>query len=110
MSGQETSEAKPSARPDQGGGAAGVSTDEAARLNRDPWDSIRRQRDEGLIPKNVDIAADILAGKSGRYPEHMALLGDVRGKRLLNLGCGDGKELLEFARDGALVVGVDNSP
>ena len=110
MSGRETSGAKPTARGDGGGGDAGVSTDEAARLNREAWDSIRRQRDEGLIPKNVDVAADILAGKSGRYPEQMALLGDVRGKRLLSLGCGDGKELLEFARDGALVVGADNSP
>lgn len=87
-----------------------VTTDEAARLNRHHWDSIRRQRDEGLIPKNVDVAADILNGKTARYPEQLVLLGDVRGKRLLDLGCGDGKELLEFARDGALVIGVDNSP
>ena len=89
---------------------AGVATDHAAALNRHTWDSIRRQRDEGLIRKNVDVAADILAGKTARYPEQLALLGDVRGKRLLDLGCGDGKELLEFARDGAEVVGVDNSP
>jgi SAM-dependent methyltransferase len=87
-----------------------VSTDEAAALNRHTWDSIRRQRDEGLIPKNVDVAADLLAGRTARSPEQLALLGDVAGKRLLDLGCGDGKELLECARDGALVVGVDNSP
>ncbi len=87
-----------------------MSTDRAAELNRHTWDSIRRQRDEGLIPKNVDVAADILAGKTARSPEQIALLGEVAGKRLLDLGCGDGKELLEFARDGARVVGVDNSP
>ena len=83
-----------------------MSTDEAAALNRHTWDSIRRQRDEGLIPKNVDVAADILAGRTARSPEQRALLGDVAGKRLLDLGCGDGKELLEFARDGAVVVGA----
>jgi SAM-dependent methyltransferase len=95
-----------------GGEHAGgeITTEDAAALNRHTWDSIRRQRDEGLIPKNVDIAADILAGKTARSPEQLALLGDVRGKRLLDLGCGDGKELLEFARDGAEVVGIDNSP
>ena len=31
------------------------------------------------------------------------------GKRVLNLGCGIGTELLEFARHGALVTGVDIS-
>lgn len=87
-----------------------MTPDRAAELNRHAWDSIRRQRDEGLIPKNVDVAADILAGRTARSPEQLALLGDVAGKRLLDLGCGDGKELLEFARDGAQVVGVDNSP
>jgi cyclopropane fatty-acyl-phospholipid synthase-like methyltransferase len=34
----------------------------------------------------------------------------VNGKRLLDLGCGDGAELLSWARLGASVVGVDNSP
>lgn len=87
-----------------------MSTERAAALNRHTWDSIRRQRDEGLIAKNVEVAADILAGRTARSPEQLALLGDVAGKHLLDLGCGDGKELLEFARDGALVVGVDNSP
>ena len=53
-------------------------TTDAAWLNRDTWDSIRRQRDEGLIPKNVDVAADILAGRTARYPEQVALLGDVQ--------------------------------
>lgn len=77
-----------------------MSTERAAALNRHTWDSIRRQRDEGLISKNVDIAADILTGTTARSPEQLALLGDVGGKRLLDLGCGDGKELLEFARAG----------
>jgi SAM-dependent methyltransferase len=37
------------------------------------------------------------------------LLGRVRGKRLLELGCGTGDHAVAFARDGATVIGVDGS-
>jgi SAM-dependent methyltransferase len=82
----------------------------AAQHNRHAWDSFRRQRDTGLVNKHVDVAAEILAGTSCLSPEQRTLAGDVAGKRLLDLGCGDGFELLEWARLGAHVVGVDNSP
>jgi len=85
-------------------------TDRAAHLNRQAWDSIRRQRDEGLTPWRHDVAATLLVGQTCLYPEQRTLAGDVRGKRLLDLGCGEGCELLEWARAGAQVVGVDNSP
>jgi SAM-dependent methyltransferase len=82
----------------------------AAQHNRVAWDSFRRQRDEGLVNKHVDVATEILTGKSCLSPEQLSLAGNVAGKRLLDLGCGDGFELLEWARLGADVVGVDNSP
>lgn len=85
-------------------------TDQAAIVNRQAWDSIRRQRNEGLIDKHHDVAADILAGKTSLTAMQRELAGDVTGKRLLDLGCGDGFELLEWVHAGALVVGVDNSP
>jgi hypothetical protein len=69
----------------------------AAELNRAWWDAVRRQRDAGLIAKNHDVAAQILAGESGPSPEQLAFLGDVAGKRLLDLGCGDGCELVVLA-------------
>jgi len=87
-----------------------MNLDQAAALNRDNWDSVRRQRDLGLIPKHHDVAADLLAGKTCLSQAQRELLGDVAGKRLLDLGCGDGFELLEWARAGADVVGVDVSP
>ena len=36
--------------------------------------------------------------------------GDVRGKRILDVGCGSGRYAVEFARRGAEVVGIDVAP
>lgn len=36
-------------------------------------------------------------------------LGDVRGKRILDLGCGTGNYAIELARRGAIVTGIDAS-
>jgi SAM-dependent methyltransferase len=83
-------------------------TDQAAQLNRTVWNSFRRQRDEGRVQKHHDVVAEILAGNLS--PQQRILAGEVAGKRLLDLGCGDGFELLEWAHAGAQAVGVDNSP
>lgn len=86
-------------------------TDKAAEVNRKAWDSFRRQRDEGLWNVRPDSAAAILASQRFLYPENLELVGgDVQGKRLLDMGCGDGAEMLEWALAGAVVTGVDNSP
>jgi SAM-dependent methyltransferase len=90
--------------------AGTMDTDRAAVLNQGVWDSIHRQRDVGRIRTHHDVAADLAAGETALSPEQRALLGDVAGRHLLDLGCGDGMELLELARAGAAVVGVDNSP
>lgn len=85
-------------------------TERAAAENRRAWDSFRHQRDAGLVDDRRDPAGDILAGKRLLRDEYLRLAGAVAGKRLLDLGCGDGAELLEWGRLGASVVGVDNSP
>ena len=85
-------------------------TDRAAELNRATWDSFRRQRDEGLSECRRDSAQDILDGTGYLRREYIELAGDVTGKRLLDMGCGEAAETLEWARLGAEVVGVDNSP
>jgi len=38
------------------------------------------------------------------------LMGDVRGKRILEVGCGDGGNSVLLALKGALVEGIDISP
>lgn len=89
---------------------ARVDTEAAARHNREAWDAFRRQRDDGLVGGRRDVVARLVGGHSYLHDEYRALVGDVAGKRLLDLGCGDGAELLSWARLGASVVGVDNSP
>jgi SAM-dependent methyltransferase len=38
------------------------------------------------------------------------LLGDVRGKTVLNLGCGKGEDIIPMLERGARVIGIDISP
>lgn len=46
------------------------------------------------------------------YPLEYAfhLLGDVRGKTVLDIGCGTGENIIPLARRGARVIGIDISP
>jgi malonyl-CoA O-methyltransferase len=43
-------------------------------------------------------------------PVVRGLLGDVRGRRVLDLGCGTGRHAVPLARAGAIVTAVDFSP
>ena len=40
----------------------------------------------------------------------LRLLGDVKGKRVLELGCGTAAASIAFARAGATAIAVDDSP
>lgn len=39
----------------------------------------------------------------------LRLLGDLRGRRVLDLGCGAGRAVVAFARQGATAIGIDPS-
>jgi 2-polyprenyl-3-methyl-5-hydroxy-6-metoxy-1,4-benzoquinol methylase len=43
-------------------------------------------------------------------PRMLAMLGDLAGQQILDLGCGEGGYSREMARRGAAVTGVDGSP
>jgi SAM-dependent methyltransferase len=50
------------------------------------------------------------AGRTALKPVELAELRDVRGKSLLHLQCHFGLDTLSWAREGAIVTGVDFSP
>lgn len=72
------------------------------------------------VPEQAEEAYDKLADwysarKGGSYefkiqlPAILNLLGDLRGKSLIDIGCGPGAYSVEFAKRGAHVLGVDLS-
>ena len=72
--------------------------------------------DSPLLPDLVpDVYAAWRASEIGAITEHLqrrlvlGLLGDVRGRRVLDVGCGDGDLALELWRRGAVVIGIDAS-
>ena len=63
---------------------------------RDTWDELWRRRKRLYVYRNVLKTAE-------------TYLGSLEGKSILEVGCGRGATLLEFARRGASVVGLDYS-
>jgi SAM-dependent methyltransferase len=59
----------------------------------------------GLVPEAMPPR-----GLSVLDRKAIAIVGDVRGTRVLDLGCGDGELTLDMARRGADVAAVDLSP
>jgi SAM-dependent methyltransferase len=78
---------------------------EYAETNRRHWDEV--------VPIHVrSDMYDVIgfkAGKSRLKPVEREELGDVRGKSLLHLQCHFGVDTLSWAREGALVTGIDFS-
>ncbi|NJN18362.1 MAG: class I SAM-dependent methyltransferase [Oscillochloris sp.] len=77
----------------------------AAEQNRRSWNAV--------VPVHASHrsgeAGFLAAGGLTIFPEEQALLGDLKGLRLLHLMCNAGQDTLSFANLGAEVVGVDIS-
>lgn len=72
--------------------------------------SASEARDIDLHPVEVDRYLDPPCDTA--YPLEYAhkLLGDVRGKVVVDFGCGSGENLIPLVRRGAHVIGIDISP
>jgi ubiquinone/menaquinone biosynthesis C-methylase UbiE len=72
-------------------------------VNTESWDRIGAQ---GAADFPVDVA---WYGSDGPTERELRLIGDVRGKRVLDLGCGSGQAAITFAHQGGIVIAVDAS-
>lgn len=63
-----------------------------------------------LAPVDVDRYLDPPADTAYGLEYAFYLLGDVRGKTVLDLGCGTGENLVPLVKRGAEVIGIDISP
>jgi ubiquinone/menaquinone biosynthesis C-methylase UbiE len=68
----------------------------------DWWD-----RNSANYQNACDISVDIHYGPSSPNEDQLKLLGDLAGKRVLELGCGGGQCSVAFALRGARVTGID---
>ncbi|MBL7021858.1 class I SAM-dependent methyltransferase [Patescibacteria group bacterium] len=50
-----------------------------------------------------------IANEKVNSPQFFKVLGDIKGKKILDLGCGNGYWLKKFVDKGAICVGIDNS-
>jgi SAM-dependent methyltransferase len=73
--------------------------------NRQSWNSATKAHNS----HKGDQAAFLRSGGSTLFPEELALLGDIAGKRLVHLQCNAGQDTLSLAALGAEVTGVDIS-
>src|SRR5262245_66645109 len=83
---------------------------ERAEIERSAFEATHTP-DSSLVTNAANIARYLSPPRTTVYPLEYAyaLLGEVRGLRVLDFGCGSGENSLLLARRGARVVGVDIS-
>jgi len=85
------------------------------RLRRPFFPPLFMGREQHLLDRLTaayDVEAEIIGRETALLPEEQALLERylTRGSRLLDVGCGAGREAVGFARAGLEVVGIDVAP
>ncbi len=71
--------------------------------NIEAWDRVAARRGEAGTVDSVQFGADLPTEADLR------LLGDLKGRRVLDLGCGAGENAIAIARRGAPVIALDAS-
>src|ERR1700736_699806 len=86
---------------------AAMALTEHARMNRAHWDA---ETDDSETHHGETLArAPLACGVWSILGSELRVLGDVRGKDVLELGCGAAQWSIALAKRGARCVGLDNS-
>jgi SAM-dependent methyltransferase len=72
-------------------------------VNKEAWDRLAARRGDATPVGAVQYGQDLPSETDLR------LIGDVRGKRVLDLGCGGGENAVAFAKQGAHTIALDTS-
>src|SRR5215475_13892500 len=73
--------------------------------NTEAWDRVAARRSAG-----DSIASDTVQyGPDLPSDDDLRLIGEVKGKRVLDLGCGSGENAIALSRQGAHVIAIDAS-
>ena len=73
--------------------------------NTEAWDRVAARRSAG-----DSIASDTVQYGAGLpTDDDLRLIGEVKGKRVLDLGCGSGENAIALSRQGAHVIAIDAS-
>jgi 2-polyprenyl-3-methyl-5-hydroxy-6-metoxy-1,4-benzoquinol methylase len=79
---------------------------EAPPDNRAGWDAIAKSYQADFYG---DRSAGRLKWTRGIYEDDLRVLGDMRGRQAIVIGCGGGQDCVALARMGAVAVGIDIS-
>ena len=79
---------------------------ETIELNRQGWDTISAHYQASTRISTDDVHY----GNMAPGERALRLLGDVSGRRVIEIGCGGGQNSIALARWGATCIGVDPSP
>jgi len=74
-------------------------------VNTDSWDRVAARRSAG----DLVASGAVQYGPDLPTDDDLRLLGNVSGKRVLDLGCGSGENAIALARAGAHVIALDLS-
>jgi SAM-dependent methyltransferase len=87
-----------------------MSLDERYRAEKEKWDDIAEKQfgDIEVFPAGMDFHK--FARQDEEFPGVSEFLGDLDGKRILELGCGAGKMAVLLGKSGAHVTAFDLSP